>query len=147
MRAVLVLVLAAACGKDAPTPPPAPATAPAPPADPLLRRVAQPVPAGPYRIIYDCGATDHQEIDLGAKTRTTVGNGSPAPVVGQLSDAMASMIGDTITHVLAGGPYRAEPGPCTLAIETATHAPVFKIEKSAHKEKDAVSDLVRVFVP
>jgi hypothetical protein len=113
----------------------------------LLRSVAQPVPAGPYRVIYDCGATDHQEIDLGAKIRTTVGNGSPAPVVGQLSDAMAAMIGDTVTHVLAGGPYRAEPGPCTLSIDTTGHVRVFSIEKSAHHEKDAVSDLVRVFVP
>jgi hypothetical protein len=85
--------------------------------------------------------------DLRAKTRSTIANGSPAPVVGQVSDAMAGMIGDTVTRALAGGPYRAEPGPCTLSIETADGAPVFSIAKSGHQEKDAVSDLVRVFVP
>jgi hypothetical protein len=141
MRTVLVLVLAAACGKDAPAPP----SASAPSADPLLRSVARPVPPGPYRVVYDCGATNRQEIDLGAKTRTT--SGTPAPVVSNLSEAMTSMIGDTVTRVLAGGPYRAEPGPCTLSIETTAHARAFTIEKSAHQEKDAVSDLVRVFVP
>jgi hypothetical protein len=147
MRAVLVLVLAA-CGRDAPAPPAGArvgSAVQAQPADPSLRSVARPVPAGPYRVIYDCGPGNHQEIDLGAKTRTT--SGTPAPVVSNLSDAMSSMIADTVTRVLAGGPYRAEPGPCSLAIETAGRAAVFTIEKSAHQEKDAVSDLVRVFVP
>jgi len=143
MRAALALVLAAACGKDAPAPPP---PAP-PPADPLLRTVPHPVPAGPYRVSYDCGPGSQQRIDLQAKTRTTVAGGSPEPVVGPLSEPMAAMVGDTVSRVLAGGPYRAEPGPCTLAIETADGAAVFTIEKSAHAEKDAVSDLVRVFVP
>lgn len=117
------------------------------PADPLLRSVARPVPPGPYRVVYDCGPANHQVIDLGAKTRTT--SGTPAPVVSNLSDAMSSMIADTVTRVLAGGPYRAEPGPCSLSIEIETggRGAVFTIEKSAHQEKDAVSDLVRVFVP
>ena len=115
------------------------------PADPLLRSVARPVPPGPYRVVYDCGPANHQVIDLGAKTRTT--SGTPAPVVSNLSDAMSSMIADTVTRVLAGGPYRAEPGPCSLSIETGGRGAVFTIEKSAHQEKDAVSDLVRVFVP
>ena len=140
MRCALVLALFAACGRDEPA-------RVAPPSDPLMQSVQRPLPAGPYRVTYDCGATDRQTIDLDAKTRTTIGNGSPAPVVGQISETMAQMLGDTVAHVLAGGPYRAEPGPCTLRIETKSGAPVFSIEKSAHHEKDAVSDLVRVFVP
>ncbi len=132
-------MLAAACGKDAPAPPPA--------ADPLLRTVQRPVPPGPYRVTYDCGETDRQTIDLAAKTRSTIGNGSPAPVIGRLPDAMAALVNDSVTAVLAGGPYRAEPGRCTLSIETTAGTPVFSIEKSAHHEKDAVSGLVRVFAP
>lgn len=141
MRAALALVLAAACGKDAPAPPPAP------PPDPLLRTVHRPVPPGPYRVTYDCGPTDRQTLDLRAKTRSTIASGSPAPVLANVSEPLIAMTADTVTRVLAGGPYRAEPGPCTLVIETADGAPVFTIEKSAHAEKDAVSDLVRAFAP
>ena len=140
MRAALALVLAAACGKDAPAPPPAPA-------DPLLRAVPRPVPPGPYRVTYDCGATDRQTIDLRAKTRSTIANGSPAPALANISEPLIAMVGDSVTKVLAGGPYRAEPGACTLVIETADGAPVFRIEKAGHAEHDAVSELQRAFAP
>lgn len=129
-----------ACREDAPPAPP-------PPPDPLLRAVPHPVPAGPYRVTYDCGPTQRDQIDLRAKTRSTIANGSPAPAIANLSDPLAAMISDTTARVLAGGPYRAEPGNCSLVIETAAGAPIFTIEKSGHKEHDAVSDLVRVFVP
>lgn len=148
MRALLVLALTAACGKDAP--PPAPAAPPAPPAGPLLSTVAQPVPAGPYIVTYSCGAIFRDQIDLETKTRTTVDNEhSMAPVVSNVSEAMIAMVGDSVSHVLAGGPYRAEPGRCALRIDAKSGGgvAVFSIEKSAHQEKDAVSDLVRVFVP
>lgn len=144
MRAALAVacVIAAqpACGKDAPAPPP-----PAP--DPLLRSVARPVPPGPYRLTYACGPVERDEIDLAARTRSTLANGSPAPAIANLSPALAAMIADTTARVLAGGPYRAEPGRCTLTIATTTGTPVFTIEKAGHAEHDAVSDLVRVFVP
>jgi hypothetical protein len=59
------------------------------------------------------------------------------------------MVGASVTRVLAGGPYRAEPGRCTLRIDTKSGGglAVFSIEKSGHTEKDAVSDLVRAFAP
>ena len=163
MKSVLVIAFAVACGKEAPArPPPAappPPTAPSgsPPsgapspgpatADPLLRSVPHPVPPGPYRVAYDCGPANQQRIDLRAKTRSTIANGSPAPVISTLPDAMTGMVRDSVAHVLAGGPYRAEPGACTLSIETADGAPVFSIEKSGHTEKDAVSELQRAFAP
>ena len=130
MKRLVLLVAIVACHNDAPAPPP--------PADPLLRAVPHPVPAGPYRITYDCGPTQRDSIDLRAKTRSTIAN---------LSEPLAQMIGDATAHVLAGGPYRAEPGNCTLRIETCDGAPAFTIEKAAHREHDAVSELVRVFVP
>jgi hypothetical protein len=133
-----ILVLVAACHKDAPAPPPP---------DPLLRTVPQPVPAGPYRITYDCGPLQRDAIDLRAKTRSTIANGSPAPAIANLSPSLAAMIADATARVLSGGPYRAEPGNCTLTIETADGAPAFAIEKAGHREHDAVSELVRVFVP
>ncbi len=136
MRAALALVLVAACGNDAPAPPPA---------DPLLRSVPKPVPPGPYRVTYTCPG-NQQRIDLGAQTRSTIANGSPEAAVGPISGTMVAMVTDAVTKVLAGGPYRAEPGPCTLSIETAG-GPVFTIEKSGHAEQDAVSGLVRAFVP
>jgi hypothetical protein len=140
MKCLALLAALAACHED--SAPPAP-----PPPDPLLRTVPHPVPAGPYRVTYDCGPTARDQIDLRAHTRSTIANGSPAPAIANLSEPLAAMIGDTTTRVLAGGPYRAEPGACTLMIETADGAPVFTIEKAGHKEHDAVSELVRVFVP
>jgi hypothetical protein len=139
VKHLALLVALVACHKDAPAPPPPP--------DPLLRTVPHPVPAGPYRLTYDCGPTQRDSIDLRAKTRSTIANGSPAPAIANLSDPLVQMIGDATAHVLAGGPYRAEPGRCTLRIETADGAAVFAIEKAGHREHDAVSELVRVFVP
>jgi hypothetical protein len=139
VKRLALLVALVACHDDAPAPPPPP--------DPLLRTVPHPVAAGPYRITYDCGPTQRDSIDLRAKTRATIANGSPAPAIANLSDPLVQMIGDATAHVLAGGPYRAEPGNCMLKIETADGAPVFAIEKAGHREHDAVSELVRVFVP
>ena len=139
MKRLVLLVAIVACHDDAPAPPPPP--------DPLLRTVPHPVPAGPYRITYACGPTQRDSIDLRAKTRSTIANGSPAPAIANLSEPLVGMIGDATARVLAGGPYRAEPGNCALTIETPDGAPVFTIEKAGHREHDAVSELVRVFVP
>jgi hypothetical protein len=135
MTRLALLVALVACHHDAPPP------------DPLLRSVPHPVPPGPYRVTYDCGPAQRDSIDLRAHTRSTIANGSPAPAIANLPDPLVAMVGDATAHVLAGSPYRAEPGPCTLTIETAGGAPVFAIEKSGHREHDAVSELVRVFVP
>lgn len=135
MTRLALLVALVACHHDAPPP------------DPLLRSVPHPVPPGPYRVTYDCGPAQRDSIDLRAHTRSTIANGAPAPAIANLPDPLVAMVGDATAHVLAGGPYRAEPGRCTLTIETAGGAPVFTIEKSGHREHDAVSELVRVFVP
>jgi len=163
MRAALVLVLLAACHDDAPAPPPQP-----PPPPPKV------VPAGPYKVSYECshsnepfgkgGQVSNQTLDLGAKTRTTLAytyDGDPAgptpfvpppPAVSQLSDPLVAMMNDAVIKVLSGGPYTpelppSEGTPCLLTITNASGAQLFRIEKADHAQKDAVSELVRAFAP
>lgn len=155
-RALLLLAFACRSHEAAPKP------------DPMQRAVARPVPPGPYTVSYDCdhsnapfgkgGDVDHQTLDLGAKTRTTLAYNytdapiaPPPPVVANASTALVAMVSDNVDRVLAGGPYKAELPPsegtaCVLTIAKGAQK-LLVIDKAATKEKDAVSDLVHVFRP
>lgn len=140
----------------------------APKLDPAQRAVVRPVPPGPYTVTYDCdhsnapfgkgGEVNHQTLDLGAKTRTTLAYNytdqplaPPPPVVANASPALVAMLGDTVDRVLAGGPYKAElpPSEGTACVLTIAKGPqkLLVIEKAGAKEPDAVSELVHAFRP
>ncbi|MBV8756491.1 MAG: hypothetical protein JO257_04415 [Deltaproteobacteria bacterium] len=152
------ILLAVACGHhDEP-----------PKLDPSQRAVVRPVPPGPYTVTYNCehsnepfgkgGDINHQMIDLGAKTRVTTAYAytdapiaPPPPAVANLSPALVAMASDAVDRVLAGGPYTAELPPsegtvCILTIAKGAQN-LLVIDKADTKQKDAVSDLVRVFRP
>ena len=160
-RALLLLALGA-CSKHADAPPPPK------PIDPSLRAVVRPVPPGPYSVSYDCdhsnapfgtgGDVNHQTLDLGAKTRTTLAYqytdepvAPPPPVVGNVSATLVAMTADAVDRVLAGGPYKAElpPSEGTACVLTIAKGPqkLLVIEKADAKQPDAVSELVHVFRP
>lgn len=156
MRTALVLVLAlAACDKG--------------------EKPKKPIVAGPYVVHYDCFHSDapfgkgsqyrNQAFDLGAKTYTrqfyersgeTEGSDQPeAPIPPPETKLLAAdrvtAINAAVEKVLRGGPYKPEypvpeGTPCTLVISAGTKE-LFKIDKAAADEPDAVSELVRTLVP
>jgi hypothetical protein len=116
---------------------------------------AQVAPHGPYKVSYDCDGpqVDHQTLDLGAKTRTTLSYAAadqpiapPPPVVGNAPDALVTMANDAVTRVLAGGPYPSESTGCTLTIASGDQK-LLVIDKATAQRKDAASELVHIFRP
>jgi hypothetical protein len=121
---------------------------------PAPQAVAKAIPPGPYKVSYDCDGAqvDHQTLDLGAKTRTTLVYTAadqpiapPAPVVSKASDALVAMASDATARVLAGGPYPAGTG-CTLTIASGAQK-LLVIDKADTTRKDAVAELVHIFKP
>ena len=135
----------------------------------------KPIAAGPYVVHYDCFHSDapfgkgsqyrNQAFDLGARTYTSQfyeRSGDveapdkpeppiPPPVTKALADDHVVAINAAVEKVLRGGPYKPEypvpeGTPCTLEI-TANDKQVFKIDKAAADEPDAVSELVRTLIP
>jgi len=145
------------------------------PADPAMRAVPRPVPAGPYLVAYDCshsnmpfgkgGWSRSTSLDLAKRAWTTLEVTStgdeddlpvatppppPRPTVSAASPAVADKIAAAVDKMLAGGPYRSEwpvseGTPCTLAITTPAGAEVYRIDKAYNVEKDAVNDLIALF--
>jgi len=158
MRTVaLLLVLVAACDRG--------------------EKPSRPIPPGPYTVRYDCFHSDqpfgsgsqyrNQAFDLGARTYTRQfyelsgeepapnqpepSQTPPPPETRPLAAERVLAINAAVEKVLRGGPYKQElpvpeGTPCTLVI-TAGPKEVFKIEKAAADEPDAVSELVRTLVP
>jgi hypothetical protein len=156
--ALLIVLAAAACdrGKKA-TPPP------------------KPIAPGPYTVRYDCFHSDqpfgngsqyrNQSFDLGARTYTRqfyelTGDEPPPdkpepppppPETKPLAAERVAAINAAVEKVLRGGPYKPEypvpeGTPCTLVILSGDRE-LYKIEKAAADEPDAVSELVRTLVP
>jgi hypothetical protein len=133
----------------------------------------KPIVAGPYVVHYDCFHSDapfgkgsqyrNQAFDLGAKTYTRQfyersgdtpeqpDQPPPPPETQPLADDHVTKIHAAVERVLRGGPYKPEypvpeGTPCTLVIDAGTKE-VFKIDKAAADEPDAVSELVRTLIP
>ena len=155
MRTALLLIVLAACDKGE---------------KPKKAKVG-----GPYVVHYDCFHSDapfgkgsqyrNQAFDLGAKTYTHQfyeRSGEvdapdkpeppiPPPETKPLADDHVAKINAAVEKVLSGGPYKPEypvpeGTPCTLVINAGTKE-VFKIDKAAADEPDAVSELVRTLIP
>jgi hypothetical protein len=127
----------------------------------------QPFPAGPYTVRYACLHKDEpfgndwqsrdQSFDLGARTFTQQSfersdEVPPPPETRPLAADRVVAINAAVEKVLSGGPYKPEfpvpeGTPCTLTITGPGGKSLFKIEKAAAENPDAVSDLVSTLVP
>ena len=154
MRTALLLILLAACDKG--------------------EKPKRSIASGPYVVHYDCFHSDapfgtgeqfrNQSFDLGAKTYSrqfyeqSGGDVTheappppPPPETKPLADGHVAKINAAVEKVLRGGPYKPEypvpeGTPCTLVI-TKGDQELFKIDKAAADEPDAVSELVRTLIP
>lgn len=151
--ALLLLIVIAACDKG--------------------EKPKKPIAHGPYVVHYDCFHSDapfgkgsqyrNQAFDLGAKTYTRQfyektgetpeqpDQPPPPPETHPLANDHVVKINAAVEKVLRGGPYKPEypvpeGTPCTLVIN-AGDKEVFKIDKAAADEPDAVSELVRTLIP
>jgi hypothetical protein len=135
---------------------------------------SKPITPGPYTVRYDCFHSDqpfgkgsqyrNQSFDLGARTYTRQfyelsgedpgpepAPPPPPPETKPLAADRVTAINAAVEKTLRGGPYKPEypvpeGTPCTLVI-LAGDKELYKIEKAAADEPDAVSELVRTLVP